>query len=58
MRRITMWITATLAAVAMLTSYQANVAGVTGKDEHHGPPGVENVVTDPAPAAGGGTESP
>ena len=35
MRRITMWITATVAVLALLISYQANVSGATGKAGDH-----------------------
>jgi hypothetical protein len=31
MRRITLWITATVAALALMFSYQLNAAGATGK---------------------------
>jgi len=36
MRRITVWITATVTALALMFSYQANVSGATGKagDNH------------------------
>ena len=33
MRRITMWITMTIAVVALLVCYQLNAAGTTGKGE-------------------------
>jgi hypothetical protein len=35
MRRITIWITATVAVLALMVSYQANVSGVTGKAGDH-----------------------
>jgi hypothetical protein len=46
MRKITIWLTATLAVVAMATYYQVSVSGDQGKDEspaaqaeHTGKPG-------------------
>ena len=33
MRRITLWITATVAVAALLGAYQANATGTTGKGE-------------------------
>ena len=43
MRRITLWITITLAATALLFAYQANIDAGGGKT---GEPGVENTTGD------------
>jgi hypothetical protein len=42
MRRITLWLTATITVVALVISYQANASATGGKggDEHRGVPGV------------------
>lgn len=47
MRRITMWITATVAALALMFSYQANMSGATGKAGDNGASstGVEGGAT-------------
>ena len=53
MRRITLWITATLAVTALLGAYQANAAGTTGKGGGEGDHGVGTSETgDHAPRAG------
>jgi len=50
MRRITLWITATVAVTALLGAYQANATGTTGKGE--GDHGATTGQTDHAPMAG------
>lgn len=47
MRRITLWITATLAVTALLFAYQLNVSGGGKAGENHSDPAVT------APAASG-----
>ncbi|WP_254646476.1 hypothetical protein [Streptomyces sp. GbtcB6] len=48
MRRITLWITATLAVAALFLVFQLNVSGATGKS------GDEGTHTDPSPTASAG----
>jgi hypothetical protein len=37
MRRITLWLSATLTVVALATSYQAGLTGGKAGQDHHGP---------------------
>jgi hypothetical protein len=46
MRRITLWITATVAVAALLGAYQANATGTTGKGGEEGDHGVTTGQTD------------
>ncbi|MET7399334.1 hypothetical protein ABZS66_38215 [Dactylosporangium sp. NPDC005572] len=63
MRRITMWITATIAAFALMLSYQLNASGATGKAEggDHQPPAVvsteSGAATPSTDSTGGSTDS-
>jgi len=56
MRRITMWITATIAATALMFAYQANASGTTGKSEDGG--GAPPAATAPAVPGAAATPTP
>ncbi len=61
MRRLTIWITATLALVALVIAYQLNATGVGAKGgddgDHGGSPPQQACVTAPASASGTATAS-
>ncbi|WP_019069880.1 hypothetical protein [Streptomyces hokutonensis] len=54
MRRITLWLTATLAAAALLLAFQLNASGATGKSGDggdHMPPAANATATASASAS-------
>lgn len=56
MRRITLWLTATLAAAALLLAFQLNASGATGKSGDggdHMPPAANGTATASASAKPG-----
>ncbi len=61
MRRLTIWITATLAVVALVIAYQLNATGVGAKGgddgDHGGSPPQQTCVTAPASSSGSATAS-
>ncbi|MFI9383150.1 hypothetical protein [Kutzneria sp. NPDC052558] len=58
MKKITVWLTATAAAIALVIGYQLNVAGVGGKEGDGGdPPAAATAPADPS-ATGTATGTP
>jgi hypothetical protein len=55
MKKITIWLTATVAAIALVIAYQLNVAGVGGKGDRPQEPAA---VTAPADPSATGTPAP
>lgn len=55
MKKITVWLTATAAALALVVAYQLNAAGVGGKSGDDNPPPPSSSVSAPAtPSSGAG----
>ena len=53
MRRITLWITATLAATALLFAFQANLSGTTGKSDDSRHPATSSAPAEPGDSTPG-----
>ena len=59
MKKITIWLTATVAAIALVIAYQLNVAGVGGKEGDDGDrPQAPAAATAPADPSATGTPAP
>ncbi|MET7849934.1 hypothetical protein AB0D78_46525 [Streptomyces avermitilis] len=61
MRRISIWITATLAVAGLLLAFQLNASGTTGKsgdDGNHNPPGSTAPANPGADQAKPGDDTP
>jgi hypothetical protein len=58
MKKITLWLTATAAAIALVIAYQLNVAGVGGKDGGDDRSQAPPAVTAPANPSAGSTPAP